>query len=273
MRNRKKDCITNVVSEDTNHSVIFTTYAGAATNISLTTSNTDLNGNQLPAITTTENNYLNPVVVGRHTSFSLNVNAATSGVCSLYSKLEKWNGTTWIPPNGTNVCQRNIPVSCTGTSQTIPSQTMGTLTGGVAGYTLGWMENPTNSPDNSIWRLTYGLTNSCGLNTISVVFQVSSGLYKKIPTQQNLVSDNTVNVFPNPVGDMLNINISLAEKQVVSSTIYNYEGKLISKLLQNETKDMGDNVITLPTNSYAKGLYIYEVVIGDNVIRGKFIKQ
>ncbi|MEP7165820.1 MAG: PQQ-dependent sugar dehydrogenase [Ferruginibacter sp.] len=68
--------------------------------------------------------------------------------------------------------------------------------------------------------------------------------------------------YPNPVIDMANIQYSLPYDNFVDITLYDYTGKLVKKLL-NENKEAGIYLLNFSTVNLPTGLYFYKMKAGN----------
>jgi len=76
-------------------------------------------------------------------------------------------------------------------------------------------------------------------------------------------------IFPNPVEDLLTFISSNGEHSFQSIAVYNMTGQMMLK------KSISDTHIlqTIEVNTLHSGLYMYEVKLGNNTLKGKFIKM
>ena len=78
---------------------------------------------------------------------------------------------------------------------------------------------------------------------------------------------SVINTYPNPVQEMLNIEIQLSDYQTAQLEIVNLDGKVVvRKLLANPTNTV--SIAELP-----KGMYLCRVQNGTETFTAKFIKQ
>jgi hypothetical protein len=84
---------------------------------------------------------------------------------------------------------------------------------------------------------------------------------------ENLLHDNAISIFPNPVNESLNATIKASED--LSLSIHNLQGQLVSE----EFLKAGNN--TIHTENLVKGLYFYSVLdSGGRVLkRDKLLKE
>ena len=80
----------------------------------------------------------------------------------------------------------------------------------------------------------------------------------------NLIAENSLQIFPNPVDDILNI-IFKNSTNIKSLTVIDVTGRTI---LYSETNNVSLNVTNLP-----KGLYLLSVKTEKGALTKKFIKK
>ena len=108
---------------------------------------------------------------------------------------------------------------------------------------------------------TYALTNIRYLNFTDL----TTGIH--LPEHQN--EAGKLQVFPNPVNNMLNIQYTMPEKQLVALELLSIEGKVVYKqVLTNNTYQRQINVSALP-----KGLYLCRIIGKKTIDTIKFIKN
>ena len=79
------------------------------------------------------------------------------------------------------------------------------------------------------------------------------------------VSENSMDIYPNPANDNAYINLNLTDNSEVSINIYNAIGQLV-KTIDRLNLQSGENYISLETSSFAEGMYIVRVNIGGETI-------
>jgi hypothetical protein len=77
--------------------------------------------------------------------------------------------------------------------------------------------------------------------------------------------------MPVPTNANLEVGFASATKNMVTMTIHNVEGKLIST--QNVEANTGFNTIRLDVSAYASGVYFITINNGNEVATGRFVKQ
>ena len=133
-----------------------------------------------------------------------------------------------------------------------------------------------NTLQDTVW-ISESFSFTCADTVNSIVFTVafapscseyvfldSLNLYS-ISTSVTEVENETVNVFPNPVRD--NLNIQLNNKENTTFLLYDITGK---KIIEHQFSD----VLTLNLQQFSKGIYFYELKNSNSVFKqGKVIKE
>jgi hypothetical protein len=82
-----------------------------------------------------------------------------------------------------------------------------------------------------------------------------------------------LNVYPNPLSDLINISFSIPHSDYLSFDIYDLQGKLVKTLLRDRVKG-GNNLFSFSAAPLANGTYILRIGYGDkSVLSKKFIKE
>jgi len=107
---------------------------------------------------------------------------------------------------------------------------------------------------------------------------ISDGEFCLFITQQTSVSVLEVNedvlgmtVFPNPVQDLLNLNINIAEYSEATIMVSNVAGQMIQQQIVNLQN--GDNVLNIDLGSAPSGVYMVSVETSSHQAVSRFIKQ
>ncbi len=146
-----------------------------------------------------------------------------------------------------------------------------------SGATLGTAPACTTkfTPTASQWRKeSINLNTYIGQNKVFVKFKVTNGYGNEVYVDNinvkgtstsginNNIIDNTLNIYPNPAKEF--INIAFESDQVRSSIInlYNALGEIMqTTILQNNTS--GSQKLKLETNNLPAGLYVVEIKTGN----------
>lgn len=93
---------------------------------------------------------------------------------------------------------------------------------------------------------------------------------ENIDDEKNIITEK-VKVYPNPVDNLINFDVSSAKEESALIRITDLQGKEIFGL--TIPIQIGINNIELPTNDIPSGLYLYEVKTSDNTFTGKLVKK
>ncbi len=74
-----------------------------------------------------------------------------------------------------------------------------------------------------------------------------------------------LSAYPNPMDNMTNIEYDLTEATSVNVAIYDINGKMVSRLLNGESKEAGSHTMTINTEDLAAGTYICTLQAGSFV--------
>jgi hypothetical protein len=101
------------------------------------------------------------------------------------------------------------------------------------------------------------------------ILKISSNLScQGVITKTFLIGDN-ISLYPNPVKDVLNINIGSSESQIVKIEIYALDGRLI----QSSRNIVEYGQISVNVSKLKKGLYVLTLTIGNSKTVYKVIKE
>ncbi len=107
-----------------------------------------------------------------------------------------------------------------------------------------------------------------------LAFTHGHGAYKiDLPLPVNVHSDESfitaVSIYPNPVKDELTISLTNLQSGMVSLSIYNMDGKLISD--KKENLNQGKTLVTMDVSSYPNGTYFMYINDGGQKINKKIV--
>ncbi len=86
------------------------------------------------------------------------------------------------------------------------------------------------------------------------------------------IEESSINIFPNPISEFVNITLNLKEKSVVEITIYNLQ-TLESYEISNEEYEAGEQKINWKADSLEEGTYTIKIKIGNQIIDKKVVIQ
>ncbi|MEO7992569.1 MAG: T9SS type A sorting domain-containing protein [Chryseolinea sp.] len=99
----------------------------------------------------------------------------------------------------------------------------------------------------------------------------TSAEYQLVVTGVEKSNDMNVSVYPNPVVEVVNIEIPASLKAVKSLRIMTMTGKTMDVITLDKVS--GDRVYKVDMKNYPSGVYIIQAVGSTNVIEIKFVKQ
>ena len=124
-------------------------------------------------------------------------------------------------------------------------------------------------------QMSYGgyATSSCGSFTYGEVEDYTvnvpiafAGDENPVAASQNISS---VNIYPNPVQDNLNVEFTGTENSMVNVNVYSVVGqKLVSEIISATS---GINLFSINTSTLTKGVYIFEMENNGTITRQKFL--
>ena len=138
------------------------------------------------------------------------------------------------------------------------------VTGGIAPFTFEWNTGATTqtitpSPTGVYWCV---VTDSLGC--------ISDTAYT-VPLNVSEVNESIFRVYPNPVKDILNIDITLNNSQSVELKIVNVLGEVMYFDKINQSKLSYYNKFDF--SKFSKGLYFVKLKLDKNIITKKVIFQ
>jgi hypothetical protein len=101
------------------------------------------------------------------------------------------------------------------------------------------------------------------------------GLIEMSKTETPLSMDSfsasgSINIYPNPSAEIVNISFSLKESARVKMNIYDVNGKFVKTIL-NEEKSAGSFIQKWDSSSITAGLYVLEISAGDKKYSTKLV--
>ena len=86
---------------------------------------------------------------------------------------------------------------------------------------------------------------------------------------KNLITQPAFFIYPNPVKDVLNFEISLNNKEKIDVSIFSIEGNCVLKKMING--DLGVNLLGINTDNFSPGVYIIRIKFKSESISRKII--
>ncbi len=94
---------------------------------------------------------------------------------------------------------------------------------------------------------------------------------REIYIQQVITPGNcSLQVYPNPANTQVNLNIYLAQPQMINAYIYNSQNMLVKE--KHQQGFTGNNLVAIPVANLVAGTYTMRVVYGNSVCYAQFVK-
>jgi hypothetical protein len=145
------------------------------------------------------------------------------------------------------------------------------ISGGIPPFQYSWIPEESLSDPNSETPWAKPLSNTTYelLITDAIGCQIQSNCMVFINLSSIKVFDSEdcyLNIYPNPVGDKINISINSPEYLNSTLEIFNFEGKLIKKI------SIKEYTITIEVMDIPPGIYVYQWrSINETTETGKFV--
>jgi len=95
------------------------------------------------------------------------------------------------------------------------------------------------------------------LNAATATFTEAIATGFTTGTHNTVLSENSINIYPNPAENETNLEISLPNPSEVTVTLYHISGQILAK------KDYGilngDQILTIPLYKLNSGVYLVEI--------------
>jgi hypothetical protein len=128
-----------------------------------------------------------------------------------------------------------------------------------------------NSADPRIWLAgCYGanITSQNVFNTYKTwVAEVTGGEMVSVDETQ---ADNDLLVFPNPTYDLIQVNFTMAQHELIHIELFDAEGRLV-KLLYRDAPRAGENKLTFNKGALAQGTYVLSIRSNTQVLHNEKI--
>lgn len=90
-----------------------------------------------------------------------------------------------------------------------------------------------------------------------------------VSTEEHILGNNSVNAFPSPANDNINITYNLNGNSEVVINIMDIQGRVVMTATENQTE--GRQFVEMNTSALSAGTYFYSVQGGSEVMSGKFV--
>jgi hypothetical protein len=235
---------TGAIWNDLGESSVAGTYPGPG---NVTAATTISNFTNLPVTFGSLNEDIDPLPISL-TSFNANYTAETNSVLASWTVATQLNNKEFI-----------VEKTLDGTNY----QDVATVPGaGTTPFTESYSAiDPNPTPGLSYYRLK-----QIDMDGAPTVF---SPVPIFIETPQ---SNNTINVYPNPVANNATINYNSTDKNEVAIDIIDASGKTVKSFVLSNIQD-GENNFTLNTSGLSSGIYLLRATGTQKVYTMKFVKQ
>lgn len=82
---------------------------------------------------------------------------------------------------------------------------------------------------------------------------------------------STVSIYPNPASDMANLKIGMVENEDVTVRIFDMNGRLVTE--KNYGIQQGEVILPIATSLMNAGVYMVQVMVGDNQINSRLVVE
>lgn len=135
---------------------------------------------------------------------------------------------------------------------------------GVAPYTYQWSTGATSANLSGLegGEYTVTVTDATGCDDVETITIASF-----VGIDENSIANRLLSVYPNPVSNVLNIELTDADVRNTVLTIYNITGKL---MLQQQ---VDNKLISTDLSSWSSGAYLIHLTDGNSVTTQRIVKQ
>ena len=138
------------------------------------------------------------------------------------------------------------------------------------GYTwITYNSSNSNLPSNQVWSINTGNTGTIWASTISNGIVSMADVYSSVQEHSEII--NQVSVFPNPTSSIINFNINTTQSGNGKIAIYDTQGKLVNETVISN--NISDNLYSINTSLFSKGIYSYSILFEGEQKSGKFIVE
>lgn len=125
------------------------------------------------------------------------------------------------------------------------------------------------------YKLTITLSNQCNSSTAFSYLEIEQRFLRKKSTTASIENADmlSLNVYPNPANDQLNIETQLDEDQSLEISMFDAQGRLVKTLMNNSFVQKGEFRRTFNISKLPKGMYIYRVQTNNESTTGRIVVQ
>ncbi len=85
------------------------------------------------------------------------------------------------------------------------------------------------------------------------------------------LSENAINIFPNPMNENTSISVSIAEAGNLSISVYNSTGQIVSRLADNRSMNAGEYTFEFDASNLPGGVYFCMLTSGEQKVTKKIV--
>lgn len=178
------------------------------------------------------------------TKLTVNYDGKNSASKTQVLYLYNWATSTWTQIDSRTVSTSDVVITNIQTSPANFISSIGEIRLRV--YSTGGTKNYTSSGD---W-MQFTVETSSGLRLTPVVEKTTSSSAK----------DTGFKVFPNPIFDTVEFEYTILEAGKVELNLYNSNGQLIKKLINNETHKQGNYTKAFDVSGLRSGIYMAQLI-------------
>ena len=178
------------------------------------------------------------------TKLTINYDGKNSASKTQVLYLYNWSTSTWTQIDSRTVSTSDVLITNIQTSPANFISSIGEIRLRV--YSTGGTKNYTCSGD---W-MQFTVETSSGLRLTPVVVKTTSSSEK----------ETGLKVFPNPIFDTVEFEYTILEAGKVQLNLYNSNGQLIKKLINNETHKLGNYTKAFDVSGLRSGIYMAQLI-------------
>lgn len=140
-------------------------------------------------------------------------------------------------------------------SYSAPLATLGLQGGAISVLASGFL-NPANNSNGDAFGLYVALPSGGELIPLSIATSVDEG---------EIIQESSLNVYPNPARNIVNVNYTMDAEEAVSFEIYNMVGNKVYEI-SNGYQTAGSYAQQLNISGLSNGMYFLRITAGDNQV-------
>jgi len=126
------------------------------------------------------------------------------------------------------------------------------------------------------WWYEFYSGDSINVSDLNYVLDLDPAEYrlystKKLIDRPAMPAGNTVKIFPNPIGNLFNIQFYLKEDNLVKAELFSIHGRKVAELFESEYRKGSHNVQYARPNHISSGIYVLKILFGSESVTRKII--